>query len=68
MYMKVSIQRNPVGKGLTTHITDFRTLSCMYITMSVQRTPSVWRPFLTHYGSKDALQYIHDDEYSGSSF
>jgi hypothetical protein len=33
------ILSTPVGKGITTHIKIVRTLSCIYVTMSIQRTP-----------------------------
>jgi hypothetical protein len=35
MYIVMSIQSTPLAKGIITHITDVKTLACMYMTMSI---------------------------------
>ena len=63
MYKTLNIQSIPVGKWFITHITGIRTLSSMYIAMSIRCTP-LDKGSITHYNVR-TLPYVHDDEYSG---
>jgi hypothetical protein len=47
MNITICIQITPLAKGVTTNITDVRTLSNMYMTMSIQNTPLA-KGFVTH--------------------
>jgi hypothetical protein len=47
MYMTMIIQRTPLAKGLTTQITNVRTLSSLYMTMIIQDIP-VGKVLTTH--------------------